>query len=382
MVNGMPDPDITPTPDEPTATAEPAVATAPATAGIEPPQQAPATPRSLAARSRIPGLEPVLFYLLALLGGGFCLLLCGHNPSGDTFTPILGSVVAMLTFGMAFHRVNPRWVGIQLIAMILATFYILPMYGVLWMAAGALGGGALAWLLRQPWREADFMIWPPLVIAAAFIALVWLASAMQLAPAYRAGAQWLQGQSALMNELSGEFYRSGLVKLPPEQIKLVQHYTPWMLTGSSLFLWYAMLWGAGRLARRLLGPPARHPRAALIFFKLEPRHILPLIAALILAILNGLTGRVEAMAWAFPLFLLIGLAGLAAGCGVVFFRAALWRAQGRTAQARWLVLGFILVTGFWMPVGPVAVVLLGIADTWLDFRRLRHLAIPLGHKSS
>src|SRR5262249_42040660 len=87
---------------------------------------------SLATRLGPPWLEATLLYLLPLLGSALCLLLCVNNSGDEPLRPIAGSAVVVLTYMVAFTRLNPSWVGLSLIGVILATYYVLSEYAVLW----------------------------------------------------------------------------------------------------------------------------------------------------------------------------------------------------------------------------------------------------------
>ncbi len=281
---------------------------------------------------------------------------------------LLASMITMVLFWIGFGRANPRLVGLELIAVILASYYIVdPPQAVLWVVASALAGGVGAWLQRRDSGEDAYLLLVPATGLAGFLFLLWLGAGARLAPVLGWIGTLLGGFKL---ELGQEI--DALAVTDPTQAGQLREMIE--LLGANFFpaiaalliiIWVLGIWLAGRLARRAMGSAMPPPRP-LMLFRMREACIFLLIIGLILEILYGLAPWGGLRWLAIPLLSVFGLACLIEAIAVVLWYGGVHRLAGRPLiAALWVAAGLIVVLQF-PPLG----VLFGLGDVWFDFRRL------------
>ncbi len=281
---------------------------------------------------------------------------------------LLLSPLVVLAWWIGFARSNWRICGLELIGVVLATYYIVqPPLAVLWVVASALGGAMGAWLMLRRRREDDYFFLVPLAAAIGFVILAWLGGGARIYPALELGAGWLDGLrrgverdfALLARESPGQaqYYRDMLEPLG-------ERFAVTMISTLAA-LWVLALWGAGRIARRGLGLLGGL-RGAFILFRIGQPYIFLLIAGLVMAILDGLTPLRGLRMVAIPLLVVVAVGCFIEAMAVILFFGALQRAAGRIRTGFvWDLAGLALL--LWLtPLG----LLLGLTDVWFDYRRL------------
>lgn len=314
----------------------------------------------------------IAFYLFALIAAYGCIKIAPLDP----WAAVAASALTAGAFAMAFSRANPRLVALALIGFTLATYYTHPHLAVLWMVSAAMAGGAMAWLLDRQAPEDNFFFIPLAVSALAFWVLIGLADALKWAPTLDLGHQLLEGLRLQWEAEIQRIASSGandstanpLVNADQMQDswKIVRdHFGPFIVTATVGF-WALAMWAASRLARQLIGRLDGR-RTAIMLFRIRTPYIFLLILGLILEILSSLYawGALVYVAW--PLFAWFAMGCFFEGLGVLLFMVALRRASGRRRSAMVMgVAGLVLLL-----LRPLIGLLVGLADIWFDFRKLR-----------
>ncbi|HOR27094.1 MAG TPA: DUF2232 domain-containing protein [Candidatus Sumerlaeota bacterium] len=281
---------------------------------------------------------------------------------------IVGGCLAAAAYWAAFDRASPPLVGLVLIGVVLATYYVLPELAVLWVMASALAGATGVWLNRAGGREDDYFFLPAAATLAAFAILVWLGQGGRLDGPLEA---LRESPTQLLNLIEQENAR--LIEqrqaplFNPTQLEQLREYLPRAWVPTLVALWVLALWLTGRVVRRAIGR-FQPSRSLLVLFRLSQRYIFVLIAGLFFAILGSLYAWPTAWRIALPLLAVMYVAALVQGIAVLLFTAALRRKMGQPGLAAAMTWGgLILFIGFIrVPIGA----LLGLMDVWLDFRRL------------
>jgi uncharacterized membrane protein len=265
---------------------------------------------------------------------------------------------------------NPLLVGLELLLLALATRRQFPDPTLAWILAGALAGGAGAWLTRREAEEDDFLFVPLGAALLAFFVLTGLTS----------GGRWqheIQLLIRVIQETRGAIEQNihkvqtnghGLLEISRENWDQVSPVFGYYFLALFIGLWTLGLWFCGRLARRILGR-LKGPRPALMLFRIRQRYIFLLILGLILEIFSILSRREGFSYIAWPVLGVMAIAGFFEGLGVILFLVTIRRMLGRPRSAFWLsLLGIVVALTF-----PLVSVVLGLADIWFDFRKLERL---------
>jgi hypothetical protein len=310
-------------------------------------------------------LAATLLYLMLPLVFLACALI-----SPDPVLAILASLVMTIAFWVAFYRLNPLWVGSELLILALATRHQFPDPTLPWILASAVAGGAGAWLTRRDAEEDDFYFLPLGAAVLVFLVLTGLTSGGLWRHEIQLLNQVIQETRVTMEQNMKEIQANGpgLMPMTRENWDQMSPVLGYYLLPSFIGLWILGLWLCGRLARRILGR-LKGPRPVLMLFQIRQRYIFLLILGLILEIFSILSKR-EGLAYiAWFLLGVIGIAGFFEGLGVILFLVTIRRMLGRFQSALWLsLLGIVVALAFqWVSV------VLGLADIWFDFRKLERL---------
>jgi hypothetical protein len=339
-------------------------------------------PASKTPALRIRGPAAAVLYLaqaaVHLLAVILAAIPQGPDPVASALAWALASMAAATIHWLAFNRLNPRLVGLELIGLILITYYHprLSHYAVLWVAAGALAGGAGAWLSQRPTREEDFLFQPPATAVGSYAFLIWLAEGCRISEPARVGWRWLTAFYDTCAEGVRELIASGQFGfLYTERDVRVQL---WLVMLLPLLIWLSGLWMAGRMARHWSGR-FDPQRAALLLFRIDRRYIFLLICGLGLWIVGILTGREQyAAVAAVPVVMLFAIACFLEGLAVILYHLALMRATSSPVAHRLmmilLLIAALLLTLYFVPICAA----LGLADIWFDFRRVKAVEKRLG----
>lgn len=305
-------------------------------------------------------LAPALTYALIL-----------YTAQGDATIAILTSMATLILYWIGFSRANPRLVGLELIGVILLTYYTVhPPMAVLWVAASAVGAAAGTWLQFKNGNESDFYFLIPPAAALSFVFLVWLGAGASLSPALtRAGHELVQARREMFEMAKAiETQKPEQGRVLRETLEELKGDVDVLIVNFLLVVWTFGLWVAGRVSRAFLGQLGGR-RHSLAFFRIDERYIFLLIVGLVLEILNGLAPR-WGMQWlAIPLLAVFSLAGFIEGVAVVLFYGAVQRFKGqRWGGHLWNVAGLVLAIRL-----PFLAVLVGLSDVWFDYRRLHGL---------
>lgn len=312
-------------------------------------------------------IAPLAMYLLVPPGAYLLVLRTAWGQPGGV---ILASALALFLFWAAFSVANPRLIGLELIGVILATYYrVEPPTAVLWVTSAAVAAatGVLLWHERMGEQHYFFLV--PASALVCFVFLVWLGSGARLEPALVRARRELRAERQTILKNVQEYEARNGATTPTRQI---HEALDWIGTNFNiamatiwLDLWIVALWVFGRIARRVTGQ-FQSRRHAFVLFKIGHPYIFLLIIGLILEILNSLAPRGGLQWVAFPLLATFAVACFFDGVAVVLFYGALQRFRGhRTAGFIWDVVGLLLAI-----TQAEAVVLIGLSDIWFDFRRL------------
>lgn len=312
------------------------------------------------------GLALLRPYALVVLVSVGTLLLAREGP----IAIILGGAATSAVYLYAFVRLNPRLVGLLLIAMTLAGTLSLHDPPTFWMMGSALGGGVGAILAQRRFEEDDHFFLPAL--AAAFSTFV-------LFLVSRPGG-WTEGIEIIRNyiadygrefdvmlslpqneDIRREFFRMESWKTFHPMIGLVA-------VCSLIGLWVLVLWMFNRLARRRAGR-IELLGSSLLLFHVRPPYIFLLIAALIFEILGTWLERESLRMISYPLFAVCAVAFVMMYLGLVLFMAAMRRASSPSGLGIGFSLFVSLALALSFYIGPFV----GFADVWLDFRKTRQI---------
>lgn len=310
-------------------------------------------------------LAPLIMYLLTPPGAYLLVL---RTAWGDLNTALLTSALTLFLFWVAFSLANPRLIGLELIGVILVTYYrVQPPMAVLWVTASAVAAATGVLLWHEQMREQHYFFLVPASALICFVFLVWLGAGARIEPSImRARREFkMERQQAL--EIAKSFDDQKLTesgKAVREWIEKSEQLFNIGVATSWLEIWILALWVFGRVSRRILGQ-FQSRRHSFVLFKIGQPYIFLLIIGLVLEILNGLAPR-WGMQWvAFPLLVTFAVACFFDGLAVVLFYGALQRFRGhRTAGIVWDVVGLMLA------ITTHAAILIGLSDIWFDFRRL------------
>ncbi len=334
---------------------------APPDEGSEPDEEASARPEASNTPSASPLPAGIIYLLVAAIS--FAAIFLSQN---DIWLAVAASCLTTVTYWMAFLRLNPRGIGLELIIILVATYYWLTKDAVLWMTASALAGGVGAWLTNQRANEDDFLFLPAGAALISFAILLWLGMGGQLEEPIGRAQELIESWRA---EVELEFERASKEStdayLVREYWELIGPVFPQWSVGVVIGAWTVALWFSGRMIRALLGR-MNYPFGRFIFFRIHHRYVFLLIASLILVILGFKFQRGACWTIAAPIFVVLYLATYFAGLAVILFHGTLWRKQGRRVGSLWCkVIGVGVLIVF-----PYAGALIGLADVWFDFRRI------------
>ncbi|MCE5229642.1 DUF2232 domain-containing protein [bacterium] len=325
-------------------------------------------PRPEAKRSKPRRLAPWLMYLIVPPAA---VLLILKTAAGDLNTALITSALSLFVFWAGFSLANPRLIGLELIGVIVGTYYwVQPPMAVLWVTASAIAAGGGVFLFHREKDEQDYFFLVPAAAFAGFVFLIWLGAGASLKPALLRAQRELSVSRretlALARQLEDQKIEMG--RLMREGIEWAGPRYGVLVTTSWLTMWILVLWVAGRVSRRVLGQFQKR-RHAFVLFKIRDRYIFLLIIGLILEIFNGLVPS-GGMQWlAIPLLAIFALACFIEGLAIVLFFGALQRFRGQRWAGRiWNLAGVVLLFSIWQ-----AAVLIGLTDIWFDFRRLQGL---------
>jgi hypothetical protein len=284
----------------------------------------------------------------------------------DPIVAILASMATLVVFWVAFDRANPRLVGLELIVVMLVTYYTVePRFAALWMASAAMGGGLGCWLSKCGAREEDYYFLIPAAAGVAFLILVWIGSGLRVGEGMELAAGAID-KMRLDYEYTIERQDLKALSRDDEVLELLKDNFGPAMVGMLSALWVAGLWLAGRLARHHLGL-LRASGGALVLFRIRPPYIFVLIAGLVLEILVSLGSGGQLHYLAIPLLAVFAAACFFAGLAVLLFYAAVAQGMGRRLSAAvWNILAMAIIL-----LAPPVAILIGLADVWFDLRRLR-----------
>ncbi len=292
-----------------------------------------------------------------------------HSVEGPLWI-ILGGAATSAVHLYGFIRLNPRYVGIELIGLTLIGYFALPDAPVYWMLGSAIGGGTAAILTGLDALEDDHFFVPALGAAAATLALFMFSQPGGGAEGLGLIATYVDGyrraiEASLelpeMADLRAQLEENGNMEIFRARVGLV---AVCMLIG----LWVIVMWIFGRFARRRLGR-IRGIFSSLIFFHIRPGYTFLLIVGLIFEILAVWSGREGLHGVSYPLFAICAAAFGMVYVGILLFMTAVKRVSaGRRPSIGFsmlIALGLILS----VYIGPAV----GLADVWLDFRKTRQI---------
>lgn len=310
-----------------------------------PPSSEASPARRLAAHAQLPGLAVVL-------------AATAWASSAPGPAALLASPLAMGWTWFTVGRTPLKYACVSMAAGLLVAAFIAPLESVCWIGAAGLAGLVGAHL--HLWRagEDDVFFTLPALTLAGFVLGAWLVHGGDLS-----------GFLGLAQEHLRDFRETALEQLAAQgeqedgSARLVVEMMPWTLLG----LWVLALWTAGRMARRRLGR-LRIAQSSLILFHIRQRYIFLLIGGLVLEIVGSLPGR-EGLTYLSRLLLTpVVVAAFMQGLSVVLYFQAARRMQSeeRGRAGQWISVAAVAMLFLF----PTAGVFLGLADVWLDFRRL------------
>jgi hypothetical protein len=136
--------------------------------------------------------------------------------------------------------------------------------------------------------------------------------------------------------------------------------------------WLLMLWALGQFVRRRIGRALPFGNTLLIF-RIRPGYTFLLILALIFEILSVWFEQERLKLVSYPLFTICAAGFWLVYVGIVLFLLALGRAIA-PGTSRWgLRLAALVALALSFHVGP----LVGLADVWFDFRKMRRIRKPM-----
>lgn len=312
-------------------------------------------------------LASLVMYLL-VPPGAYLLVL--RTAWGDSDTALLTSALTLFLFWAAFSMANPRLIGLELIGVILATYYrVQPPMAVLWVTASAVAAATGVLLWHEQKSEQHYFFLVPASAALCFGFLVWLGSGARLEPSIARARREFKVERQQAIEWAKDLENRNLPEWGKAVREAAESPEPEFdiaVATSRLEMWILALWVFGRVSRRILGQ-FQNRRHSFVLFKIGHPYIFLLIIGLILEILNSLDPR-WGMQWlAFPLLATFAVTCFFDGLAVVLFYGALQRFRGRrTAGFIWDMAGIMLVLTAW----GVPAILIGLSDIWFDFRRL------------
>lgn len=305
------------------------------------------------------------YALIALIGSG-TIILAREGP----LQIIVGGAATSAVFLYGFLKFNPRYVGLELIALTLLGYYLLPNAPTYWMMGSALGGGIAAVLTTQA-AEEDDQFFLPAVATAVFTLMLF---------ALGQPGGWADSLAIVGGYIDSYGVAFGRMLARPENEDLHRFLTElsyWeamqarlgVVAVALLFgLWIMVLWMMNRLARRR-ALRFDHLNNSLLLFRVRHGYVFLLIAALIFEILATWSGRESYRVIAYPLFAICAAAFLMVHMGIVAFMVAVRRAQTQTAPSVELTLLILVALAFSIYIGPI----IGLLDVWFDFRKLKTL---------
>lgn len=311
-------------------------------------------------------LAPLMMYLMLPLGAYLLIL---RTAWGNPMSAIVTSALTLFLFWAAFSIANPRVIGLELIGVILATYYTVhPAMAVLWVTSSAVAAATGVLLWHEQKNEQHYFFLVPASALVCFIFLLWLGSGARVEPWVARARHELRQSRQQTLEVAKLLEDRKMTRLAKTMRESVEQSGPlYNIELATFWLesWILALWLFGRISRRILGQfQAR--RHSFVLFKIGRSYIFLLIMGLILEILNGLAPR-WGMQWvAYPLLATFAVACFFDGLAVVFFYGALQRFRGnRVVGLIWDVAGLMLAI-----TQPMVAILVGLSDIWFDFRRL------------
>lgn len=302
------------------------------------------------------------YALLALVSLG-TLVLTAEGP----IAVVLGGAATSAAYLYGFLRLNPRVVGIELIALTVIGYLTMPAAPTYWMMGSAVGGGMAAIATVRGFAEDHHFFLPPMAVVLFTLVLFVVGQG-----AWTEGIGIIQGylqgyqdaiQATMMLPKYEDTYREVIAREPWETLgpRLVL-----VSFSMQLALWMVVLWFFNRFARRRSGRMAGYYNS-LVLFRIRPAYTFLLIGALIFEILSVWLGQDKLLTVAYPLFAAAGVGFFMVYFGIVLFLLALAQAsaEGPSVGLRLAVIFAPLLIVF----GP----LIGMADVWFDFRKIRSL---------
>lgn len=240
-------------------------------------------------------------------------------------------------------------------------------YPLLWIVSSVVTGGFGAWLSERHAREDDFFFLPLGVGITAFLALCTAAFALGLINPPDDFRNWMEFWLATIEQTANQ---RAEIQLDAHAWTSVRAIWPSFFLSMLMVFWAPALWLGGRLARR--ATRRLHPiRSRISRFRMRQPYIFLLICALILEILDSLSGW---LAWSWiarPMLTVVLIAGLMQGLGVLgFVRRRRRPASSRPSWGLMLLLAAVILIPALGLILAFAISLLGLTDVWFDYRRL------------
>jgi hypothetical protein len=305
------------------------------------------------------------YALIALVSAG-TILLSAEGP----VQVIVGGAATSGVFLYGFLQFNPRIVALELIALTLLGYYLLPSAPTYWMMASALGGGVGAILALKNAEEDDHFFLPAMATGAFTLVLFVLgqeggfADSVGIIEGYI--ADYGAASQTMLAEPANENLRRFLTEL--SIWGAIQPRIGLVALSALMGLWVLVLWIMNRLARRRAGK-FDYLFSSLLLFRVRSGYIFLLIAALIFEILSTWSERESLRALAYPLFAICAAAFLMVHVGIVAFMMAARRLESQTAPSPVAAVLFLFALALSLYIGPI----IGLLDVWFDFRKLKAL---------
>lgn len=283
---------------------------------------------------------------------------------------ILGGAATSAVFLYGFAQFNPRWVGLELIVLTLAGYFLLPGAPAYWLMGSALAGGLAAILTKIDVEEDDQFFLPALTGAVMTFVLFTLGQVGGWADSLTIIAGYIESYRESFDVLlalpeNAEFRQAVTSSESWDRI----HPRIGLVAVSALIgLWVLVLWLFNRFARRRMGRLGEI-KSSLLLFRVRPMYTFVLIVALVLEILSLWLERRGLSSVSYPLIAASAAAFLVVHLGVAAFWAALWRASSERRATVGPIVLIVLALAISLYVGPI----IGLADVWFDFRKTRLL---------
>ncbi len=327
---------------------------------------------SLPPKRTIPltGWNALPAYLCIALISGATLLLTGLSP---LMAAVIGTVAAP-AYLYGYLRLNPRLVGIELTFFCAVGFLLKMPVPLSWLAGSGIAGATGAALCGGGAREDHHFFLPPIAALACFALIFTAADGSQGGNAYVFLTQGVENLSGAVEEslrlpenaeLLQEIGDEAAVSALAVQLALISLCV-------LLFCWLLGLWATMHVIRYRTGRSLRI-RESLLLFRIRTSYTFLLIGALILEILSVWWEQEGLRLVSYPLFSLCAAGFWLVYLGIILFLLALGRVAVKNRPSWGLRFVALAALALSIYVGP----LIGLADVWFDFRKMRQIRTPM-----